>query len=124
MIKILSKAREQERVKFCTPRNVQDCISIRSIWADGIFQVGHQFSMIGILATVPSSIAFTCYMSHKTHPLYAKRGAVYGEMNGYVEEMVSGQKTILAYAHEKDVCRAFGHINQKAADAYCTADTN
>lgn len=79
--------------------------------------------MICILATVPSSIAFTRYMSHKTRPLYAKRSAAYGEMNGYVEEMFSGQKTILAYAHEKDVCRAFGHINQKAADAYCTADT-
>lgn len=44
MIKTLSKARKQERVKFRIPRNVQDCIPIRRIWADGIFQVGHQFS--------------------------------------------------------------------------------
>ena len=44
MIKTLSKARKQERVKFLIPRSVQDCIPIRRIWADGIFQVGHQFS--------------------------------------------------------------------------------
>ena len=43
MIKTLSKARKQERVKFRIPRSVQDCIPIRRIWADGIFQVGHQF---------------------------------------------------------------------------------
>ena len=44
MIKTLSKARKQEHIKFRIPRSVQDCIPIRRIWADGIFQVGHQFS--------------------------------------------------------------------------------
>ena len=50
--------------------------------------------------TIPVSILFTQYMSRKTRPMYAKRSAAYGVMNGFVEEMISGQKTILAYAHE------------------------
>ncbi len=73
--------------------------------------------------TLPMAIAFTRYMGKRTRPLYSKRSAAYGKMNGYVEEMFSGQKTILAYAYEDDVCRDFGKINQEAADAYCAADT-
>lgn len=73
--------------------------------------------------TLPMAIAFTRYMGKRTRPLYSKRSAAYGQMNGYVEEMFSGQKTILAYAYEDDVCRDFGKINQEAADAYCAADT-
>ena len=76
-----------------------------------------------IAVTVPASILFTRSMSRRTRPLYSKRSAAYGRMNGYVEEMFSGQKTILAYAYEDGVCREFSAINQAAADAYCAADT-
>ena len=57
MIKTLSKARKQERVKFRIPRSVQDCIPIRRIWADGIFQVGHQFSKTWSFTDINYSIA-------------------------------------------------------------------
>ena len=73
-------------------------------------------------ATIPISIAFTRYMGKKTRPLYAKRSAAYGEMNGFAEEMFTGQKTILAYAQEERVCGDFSRINRKAAEAYRDAD--
>ncbi len=76
-----------------------------------------------LCVTMPLAILFTRYMGKRTRPLYARRSAAYGRMNGYVEEMFSGQKTILAYAYEDDVCRDFSAINQEAADAYCAADT-
>ena len=57
MIKTLSKARKQERVKFRIPRSVQDCIPIRRIWANGIFQVGHQFSKTWSFTDINYSIA-------------------------------------------------------------------
>ncbi len=68
--------------------------------------------------TIPVSILFTRRMSRKTRPLYAKRSAAYGVMNGFTEEMFSGQKTILAYAHEDQVCERFSEINRSAAEAY------
>ena len=72
--------------------------------------------------TIPVSILFTRHMSKKTRPLYAKRSAAYGRMNGFTEEMFSGQKTILAYAREKQVCENFSAINRGAAEAYRDAD--
>ena len=75
-----------------------------------------------LCVTLPLAVFFTRYMGQKTRPLYARRSAAYGRMNGYVEEMFSGQKTILAYAYEDDVCRDFSDINHEAANAYRDAD--
>ena len=54
--------------------------------------------VVCLAVTLPASVLFTRHMSRRTRPLYARRSAAYGTMNGYVEEMFSGQKTILAYA--------------------------
>ena len=42
-------------------------------------------------------------------------------MNGFVEEMFSGQKSIVAYAYEDKVADKFDKINTEAADAYYDA---
>ena len=75
-----------------------------------------------MLFTIPCSILFTRYMGKRTRPLYKKRSAAYGVMNGFAEEMFTGQKTILAYAHEDAVCARFEDINRGAAQAYRNAD--
>ncbi len=74
------------------------------------------------LITVPVAILYTVRMRKKTQPRYAKRSRSYGEMNGFVEEMLSGQKTILAYAYENQVEERFDKINHQAADAYADAE--
>ena len=76
-----------------------------------------------MLFTIPASIFFTRYMSRKTRPLYAKRSAAYGSMNGFAEEMFTGQKTILAYANEDIIAERFSKINREAAEAYRNADS-
>ena len=73
-------------------------------------------------ATIPASILFTRHMSRKTRPLYARRSAAYGAMNGFAEEMFTGQRTILAYAQEDRVWGDFSRINRAAAEAYRDAD--
>lgn len=75
-----------------------------------------------VLITIPLSIFYTRYMSRKTRPLFARRSAAYGKMNGYVEEMFSGQKTILAYAREESVLDRFESINREASEAFYWAN--
>ena len=74
------------------------------------------------LVTVPVAVAYTVYMRRKTQPRYAKRSKSYGTMNGFVEEMLSGQKTILAYAYENRVDERFDRINRNAAEAFSDAE--
>lgn len=79
--------------------------------------------VVCMLITIPMAVMYTRRMGKKTRPLYSKRSGAYGRMNGFVEEMFSGQKTILAYAYEDDVCRQFDEINHGAADAYYHAES-
>ena len=79
--------------------------------------------VVCMLVTIPMAVWYTSRMGRRTRPLYAKRSAAYGRMNGFVEEMFTGQKTILAYAYEDGVCEEFSAINHAAADAYRDADT-
>ena len=75
-----------------------------------------------MLVTIPMAVAYTRAMGKRTRPRYSRRSAAYGRMNGFVEEMFSGQKTIAAYAQEDTVCKKFEQINHQAADAYYEAD--
>ena len=75
-----------------------------------------------VFFSVPASIAYTTWMRKRTQPRFVKRSKNYGIMNGFVEEMLSGQKTIQAYAYENRVEEKFNGINQNAADAYYDAD--
>ncbi|MCC8169232.1 MAG: ABC transporter ATP-binding protein/permease [Oscillospiraceae bacterium] len=75
-----------------------------------------------VVVTIPVSVAYTLYMRKKTQPRYSRRSVKYGAMNGFVEEMFTGQKSIQAYAYEDKVCGRFAKVNQDAADAYYQAD--
>ena len=75
------------------------------------------------LVTVPASIVFTAHMRKKTQPRFVKRSRSYGAMNGFVEEQLSGQKTIQAYAYEDQIDEKYEDINHQAAEAYYDADS-
>ncbi len=75
-----------------------------------------------ILITIPLSIFYTRYMAKKIKPLFRKRSSRLGELNGFVEEMVSGQKTIKAYAAENSVMGRFDQLNTATVDAYYDAE--
>ena len=76
-----------------------------------------------VLVTIPISVSYTVYIKKKTRPLFIKRSKSYGFMNGFVEEMFSGEKTIQAYAYEDQVCDNFAKVNGEAAEAYYKADS-
>ena len=72
--------------------------------------------------TVPMSILFTRYKAKKVQPLFRRRSAMLGTLNGYAEEMLSGQKTIKAYHKEDVIVDRFDGHNKNAVDAYYEAD--
>lgn len=75
-----------------------------------------------MLVTIPAAVIYTARMRTITQPRFAIRSKNYGIMNGYVEEMMSGQKTIQAYAYEKQVEDKFSEINTNASDGYYNAE--
>ncbi len=72
--------------------------------------------------TVPVSIIFTKYKTKKIRPLFRKRSAKLGELNGFAEEMLSGHRTIKAYHREAYMVSEFDGHNTDACEAYYRAD--
>ncbi|WP_455717347.1 ABC transporter ATP-binding protein [Anaerosporobacter sp.] len=70
------------------------------------------------VVTIPLSILLTKYITGKTRPLFRNRSAKLGELNGFVEEMISGQKTLRAYHQEENTILKFNEKNTAAVDAY------
>lgn len=100
------------------------------IFASVITVVGSLVMMLTIqpvlvlvfVVTVPISFAFTRYKSIHVRPLFKKRSAALGKLNGYAEEMISGQKTIRAFHQEKTIVKNFDAKNEDAVNAYYDAD--
>lgn len=74
------------------------------------------------VVTIPISILFTRYMTRRVRPLFRKRSAKLGELNGFVEEVISGQKTTRAYHQENTMIGRFDEKNGDAVEAYYQAD--
>ncbi len=72
--------------------------------------------------TIPMSVLFTYKVTHLVRPLFKKRSAKLGEMNGYVEEMLTGQKTTRAYHRQSVVTDGFESKNNEAVDAYTKSE--
>ena len=74
--------------------------------------------------TVPLTVIFTKWLTGLVRPLFRKRSAKLGQLNGFVEEMLQGQKTVKAYGREAAVLRQFDEKNNAAVEAYTRAEAN
>ena len=74
--------------------------------------------------TVPATVFFARWLANRVRPLFRRRSAKLGQLNGFVEEMLSGQKTVRAYGREAAVLERFDQKNQAAVDAFTVAEAN
>ena len=72
--------------------------------------------------TIPLSMAVTRYRAKRVRPLFRERSAKLGAMNGFIEEITAGLKTIRAYGREEAFTRRFDGKNDEAVDAFYRAD--
>lgn len=72
--------------------------------------------------TIPISVLLTRFITSRSRPLYRIRSKKLGELNGFVEEMLNGQKTTRAYGREEQVIDAFDRKNGEAAETNTKAE--
>jgi len=101
-----------------------------TILASVITVVGSLYMMIRIspllvlvmLVTIPMSVIYTKRTATRIQPLFRARSAKLGQLNGFTEETISGQKTICAYAAEEKMLERYDAINDEAIEAYYRAE--
>jgi len=102
---------------------VQICASVITVAGSFIMMLVISPRLVLVmLVTIPLSLFYTRYMARKVRPLFRTRSAKLGQLNGFVEEMVSGQKTIKAYAAEDAIMGRFNSLNSETAEAYYQAE--
>ncbi len=102
---------------------LQICASIITVVGSFVMMVKISPVLLSVfLFTVPVSIIFTRYKTIHIRPYFRRRSAKLGELNGYAEEMLSGQKAIRAYGREDVITGRFDGKNGEACDAYYDAD--
>ena len=102
---------------------LQICTSVITVIGSLVMMLMIAPALVSVFViTIPASILLTRYMTRKVRPLFRKRSAKLGELNGYTEEIISGQKTIKAYHQEETMISRFDQKNTEAVDAYYNAD--
>ncbi len=86
-----------------------------------MLRISGRLSLIFVVTT-PLIFYITRHRARVVRPLFSKRSAKLGELNGFVEEMLSGQKTIKAYGNEETIISRFDEKNLEAVDTYYEAD--
>lgn len=74
------------------------------------------------VVTVPLSVIITRFIVRRVQPLFRARSRKLGELNGFVEEITTGQKTTRAYNCEEKIISDFEVKNREAVDAYTKAE--
>jgi ATP-binding cassette subfamily B protein len=69
------------------------------------------------VVTLPISILITRVLSKIVKKKYRYRNQKLGELNGFSEEMITGQRTIQSYVQEESVLKKFDDINEEASKA-------
>ena len=86
-----------------------------------MLSISWQMSLL-FCVTIPVTIRFAAFRNKRMRPLFRKRSAALGRLNGYSEEMISGMKTVKAYHREQVFIDRFEERNQEAVDSYYEAD--
>lgn len=67
------------------------------------------------LCTVPLTIFATMLLTKKMSKFFVRRQRLLGELNGQVEEMVTGYKTVMAYGRAGIECEKFAGVSNNLA---------
>lgn len=69
------------------------------------------------LVTLPLSAILTVLIARKSQHYFSKQQEALGNVNGHVEEMLTGHKIVKAFGHEKKSIAEFKELNEELYDA-------
>jgi len=69
------------------------------------------FMACTVIVLTPLSLFVSRYIAKKTHSMFAERAKVTGEQTAFIDEMITGQKTVVAFSRQDENKEKFEQIN-------------
>ncbi|HEY9123867.1 MAG TPA: ABC transporter ATP-binding protein, partial [Bacteroidales bacterium] len=79
--------------------------------AVGLMLYINPFMTIFVLLSAPASFFVARFISKRSQQLFKEQAKILGELNGYAEEIIGGQKVVKAFGFEKQSLSKFQYIN-------------
>jgi ATP-binding cassette subfamily B protein len=86
-----------------------------------MFVMNWKMALISMIS-VPMIIAIVKFIAKHSKKYYKKQQKYLGQMNGMIEETLTGQKVIKAYGKEEKVLSEFRAVNQKLKESSINAE--
>ena len=96
------------------PQVFSSVITIVSVLAGMIATSAHLTLLMGI--SIVSMTFVTKIVGGKSAKYFIKQQESVGETNGYIEEIINGQKVVKVFSHEEKAKEKFDELNQKLRD--------
>lgn len=77
-----------------------------------MFFINIKITFIVILIT-PLSLFIGNFIAKHSNVMFKEQSEIYGEMSGYIEEMISNEKLIKSFCYEDDALKKFKEINSR-----------
>lgn len=87
-----------------------------------IFILNWQLSLVVVVGYV-CMLAYIRYSTNKSRGFYQRQQSVLGELDGYIEEMVTGQKVVKVFNHEEANLAGFRDKNERLRVAGTSAQS-
>lgn len=93
----------------CVPQMISSVLTIIGVFAV-MFAISWQLTLVMIAMLVLMALVVKVVGGRSKNNFVAQQAAV-GKLNGYIEEMVEGQKVVKAFNHEAKTIEGFDEIN-------------
>ena len=77
-----------------------------------MFGINVKIALVCVCIT-PLSLFVASWISRHSYKMFSEQSEVRGELGGYVNEIISGQKTVQAFSFQKRSAEKFGEINER-----------
>lgn len=77
-----------------------------------MLSISPQMTMVTLL-TIPLSLIITTQVTKRSQPLFVAQQRTLGQLNGLVEEMLTGHVVVKAFGRERDNIERFAEINEE-----------
>ena len=106
---------DADNVSMCVSQSISSLFSSVITIAGSLSMMLYYSRLMTVisLVVVPAGIFVTKEISKKTRVYFKEQQKGLGELNGHIEEMVTGQKTVIAFNRQKHSIEQFDTINKR-----------